>query len=310
MKISCPKCQAVLTSPRPVPAGVRVKCPKCSAGFAVPDGAGQAAARPREEPAPVLAELAEPPTVEFDDAEEVADEDAPKRPGKRRGPPARRATTSKNMKFIWALVGLVGLLAVVGVAVAGYLIYNQIASGPPRGGAPFVIDWKPDPALTRYLDPETNLPPYTELRLQPPRGYTIHSTSSGPGRFITMSGAPRSDGTRPLLNASVHPGPLAGPAAARELERAFVQLLTTLQTTSDRRYTGWNSMGAEHGDVNGIPFIRARFAATNPQGKRVSGFAYIAFVGSNVVEFACEDIEPYEAEIRLAESAVLTFHKQ
>ncbi len=44
-KITCPHCEAVMKTPRPVPAGKRLTCPKCGDEFTTPDaGVGAAAA--------------------------------------------------------------------------------------------------------------------------------------------------------------------------------------------------------------------------------------------------------------------------
>jgi hypothetical protein len=167
--------------------------------------------------------------------------------------------------------------------------------------------WQPDAKLLDELGPMTTI---DEYQVRPPKEYTFNPpppNSSANLRAFYWAGKTREDKTGPHLLIRVASSP-RGEAKERTLERHFDEMLEGFK----RRRTNWTQTSPEHGQINGMAFIRAYWAGTDVDKQwKMHGFIYAGEGASVSILLSSQDVEPnHEQALKVAEASVLTFRKK
>jgi predicted Zn finger-like uncharacterized protein len=332
-KVRCPRCQKAFTTgtedePEPRPSRPSGKSPRVA---------------PRreddEDEAPVRSHVTSKPPrrrpVEEDDEDDV--EEPPRR---RRGrsylededeeeyPRPRKKSKQKaggSSARLWSLILGGATLLLVGGVVAVLLILNrgrdEKVQTPTSKGAfgPRPLGGQGEPGVgggqgevwTIPADQRDKLADYVSFgkgyRIRPPKGYT-ELTKPGPGGTTAHAWMcqPRPDGVRSHLRVITGTAP---PEEANRYtpEKALQSMLNALKQYQENL----SPTATEHGEINGVPFVRARWSGTNIEtGKKMHGFVYACLQGQEFIQITSEDVEPgHEAPLKLAEASALSFRK-
>lgn len=190
------------------------------------------------------------------------------------------------------------------LALTGVLALATLSSAQAKKGETLRA-WIPDASLLGHLAPEVSI---LAFRIRPPQGYTLVQ-QSGPGgaQIVAWKGAVRPDGTAPYVMVAIA-APPPGERNTYTLEEVLDEFLAGVQ----RRRQNWTRTVSEHGQVNGLTFVRARWSGTEPTNQlKMHGFSYVTLHGQTVIQISSQDAEPHpEAALRLAEAAALTFQKR
>jgi hypothetical protein len=193
------------------------------------------------------------------------------------------------------------ILSMLSVFVAS----GQAAPKAPLLKNPAAPTWKPAPALLSRLDA-----PFTvgRFELRPPKGYVLQR-QTGPAQTQALGwvGPARDNGVRPYLMLGIVTVP-ATEAGKHSVEQSLDKFLQSIQKS---RGQDWKRNATEHGTVNGLPFVRARWSGSLPKSPfKVHGFNYVTLVKGQVIQLSSQDVEPDQREpLALAEAAALTFKR-
>lgn len=141
--------------------------------------------------------------------------------------------------------------------------------------------WRPDAKLLRYVGRQM---PVLSYSLQPPASYTLHQIHRDGQISYIWQGAGTS--FAPNLAIAIAAIPL------RDSKKITAdQLLTNALNTLHRGYSDWTQTESEHGQINGLSFVRAYWTGTNQKQKR-RGVSYVALDGSNALSLLSQDKVP------------------
>lgn len=163
--------------------------------------------------------------------------------------------------------------------------------------------WTPDRDLLSKLTEAVSI---LGFQVRPPKGYTSVRQVEGRAQMFAWQGSVRSDGTAPSLMVGIMTPP-PGEASTYTLEELLDKFLAGIQ----RRRQHWTRTAAERGQVNGLPFVRARWSGTETTSQRkMHGFNYVALEGQTIIHISSQDVEPHhDAALAFAETAALTFKR-
>jgi hypothetical protein len=167
------------------------------------------------------------------------------------------------------------------------------------------VAWTPEEAMLPQLSPATTLGLF---KIRPPKGYSASSQTSPTGaEAFNWVSAPRADGTRAYLMVVMLDLP-GSEAKKMTPDKMLGQFLIGISRT---RGSDWKRTPTEKGVINGIPFVRARWSGSTPDGAlMMHGFNYVCIVDGLVIQLSSQDIAPGHAEpLNLAETAALTLQK-
>ena len=184
---------------------------------------------------------------------------------------------------------------------AGALTRSVLAQPEPSASSP----WSPDKALLSRLGTPTNVEGF---ELRPPKGYTFRRMQGSKGMHLfAWVSAPRKEeeGVRGYVIMGVVSLP------AKEKRHAPEEMLDAfLESIQRSRLGDWKRTHTEHGTINGLPFVRARWSGTAREAPfKMSGFNYVCLVGSQLIQLSSQDVESHPEALKLAETSVLTFKK-
>jgi hypothetical protein len=164
--------------------------------------------------------------------------------------------------------------------------------------------WKPDPSRVGGLAPETSLP---DFRLRPPEGYHLIRRQERFGEGFAFVGPARADGTHPMVMGVVMKRP-SPQAPMPTPEKALADSLAIVA----RRRRQFSPSSPEHGTINGVPFVRARWDGADLQtGKMMHGVYYVAVDDRRIFQLSTQDLDPYSQQsLPLGEASLQTFQKQ
>ena len=164
--------------------------------------------------------------------------------------------------------------------------------------------WEPDKALLDQLEPYQDVDGY---QIRVPKGYAPLQSPAAPGAKAFVWGGPRRpNGTFPSLTAMM----LIAPPGAASLATMDPFLDLAMQGIKGL-HRDWQETPREHGQVNGVTLLRARFQGVlNQNGLKVRGIYYAGRDGATFMMMASEDTEDQEQALRLAEAAILTLRKK
>jgi hypothetical protein len=295
MRIQCTACQSILNSTGTVPIGSSVRCPRCGQTFRVTAEAPAETVRPpvkQAEPKPASAGAAPDaiPVAELIEEEAVPaaelDEDEAE-------PAASRVVKKKRGSSAGLWIAVAGILfaLVFGGAAVVYYGFSKGRVALALAGGDALTGWEPDPVLVGYLDQEIKLTPLDNLHIKVSKKAPIQAREQRGGRLwrITQLGSDL-DGEGTNLNVFIQEKP-AG------LENNPFAMLGSLQLPQ--------SSNLQSGTINGMPFTRVRIDGQY----NAKGFAYFGVVDKYIVVLSSLESEKTLPRLKLAESAVLTLHK-
>jgi hypothetical protein len=276
--------------------GSRVRCPRCGQTFQVTAEAPAEPVKPavkQAQPAatsPAAAADAIPMAEMIEDdpvpAAELDEDEAM--------PAAVRVEKKKKRGSsvgLWiAVAGILFALLFGGAAVL-YYGFSKVRVALALAGGNAIAGWEPDPVLVEYLDQDIKLTPL-DLHIKVSKKAPVQARDENGRRVwrITQLGSDL-DGEGTNLNVSIEEKP-QGPGNNPLITQGLFQLQLP------------NSPISQSGTINGIPFTRVRI-----QGP-YKGFIYYGMVDKYVVTFSSRESDQTSARLKLAESAVLTLHKE
>lgn len=164
--------------------------------------------------------------------------------------------------------------------------------------------WRPDAALLNRLAPVARV---GQFELRPPKGYAMQR-KPGPGKSegVAWVSAPREDGTRSYVMLVIAQLP-AKEARKYTPEQTLDKMLQGVQA---RRTKDWKRSATEHGMLNGLPFLRARWSGVAQEAPlKLRGFHYLTVLDGKIIQLSSQDLESNPNALKLAEASVLTFKK-
>ena len=184
------------------------------------------------------------------------------------------------------------------VLLPSVLLLTGSAHAAPH--APKTV-WKPDPQFIPKLAPETTIDGY---RFRPPGGYLHREIKQGQP-LHAWEAPKRKDGTHASLTLMVMHIPDRDP-------RTFPpdKVLDRFVGAVERSRTNWTRIPTQHGEVNGLPFVRTRWVGTDKiTHRKMEGFQYVAVDGRTLVVVGSQDLDGQDSSLKLAETSVLTLRK-
>jgi hypothetical protein len=216
------------------------------------------------------------------------------------GPQSRRQSRKKargNPALLWGLL-LGGAVLLVAGGVTLFLILNHARRE----------------VWTIPVEQQDRLADYDSFgrgyRIRPPQGWT-KGIASGPEGYTGYAWrSQRPDGwwAEVMMVSTILP---PQEADRHTPETALQSLLNAIK----KQHQNLTPTTTEQGEINGLPFVRARWSGTTiadrfGTSKRIHGFCYVCLQGRELIQITGQNVEPgHEAPLALAEASALSFQK-
>ena len=146
--------------------------------------------------------------------------------------------------------------------------------------------WQADPKVKRYLGRQYVLGGYA---VSQPIGYTDHLVRK-PGLLANYwQGQETASGFVPYLAMAFAPTPM--PVNKSDKKMTPDRLLNIAMASLKRGFDDWTQTEFEHGQINGISFIRTYWTGTDRQQKRkLRGVSYVAIDDTAAISLTAQDV--------------------
>lgn len=156
--------------------------------------------------------------------------------------------------------------------------------------------------MVKRLAPSVKVGGY---KIRPPKGYQARS-QAGPGGSVAYAwtGAPRPDGTSPMLMLAIAPIPSGTTSTVQQVAEQFIGAV-------QRRRTNFHQGRPQTGTIGGLKFVRIAWTGTASEiSRKMEGIQYVAIDNGHVVEIWSQDVLPASRQaLKLSEAAILSFRK-
>ena len=165
------------------------------------------------------------------------------------------------------------------------------------------VVWQTDQAFTKQLGQDVAI---GKFFLRPPKEYFLTKLDSPEGALIlTWRGETRFDQTFPHLIATIV-------VQSKEEKQSYQskEALKILLAGIEKNRNAWKASTPQEGTINGVEVVRSYWNGTDKaSGKKMKGFIYVLIDEKTIINLASQDTIENEGALKLAEAAVLTFHK-